>query len=152
LNRNFDLGGSFTGRSINYKATAIDASDPNNTFEYGNKLDITTIALTGHWNILDGPITPYLSGSIGWSIVDTNILAGINSGCWWVPYWGYRCGRWPVTYGDSTASFSLGVGGRFEFTDNLFVRVGYEYGWLDSGPVDGTNMFRIDFGFLISPY
>jgi len=152
LHPNFDLGAAFRWRSINYRATAIDADDPNNVLEYSNKMDISTMALTGNWNILKGPITPYVSGSIGWTIIDTNIFAGISGGCWWDPWWGPICDRYPVTYGDDTASFSLGAGGRFQLTDNFFIRVGYEHGWLNSGNVDGTDMLRIDFGFLMDTY
>lgn len=110
------------------------------------------MALNGHWNIFDGPITPYLGGSIGVTMIDTNVLAGIDSGCWWVPWWGLRCGRWPVTYGETTASYTLGGGFRFQLTDNFFIRAGYERGWISSGDVDGTNMFRIDLGMLMGPY
>lgn len=152
VNPYFDFGIAFNWRSINYKATAVDAEDPENVYVYGNRLYISTIALTGNWNMFDGPITPYLGGSIGWTIIDTNIVSGIGSGCWWDPWWGYRCGHWPVTYGENSASFTVGTGIRFQITDSLFMRAGYEYGWLSSVPVDGTSMVRIDLGFLSSRF
>ena len=149
MNNNFALGLAFNWRSIGYQALVIDAKEPLTTHEYGGNLSISTAALTGDWNILDGPITPYVNGSIGWTLIDTNILAGVASGCWWDPWWGYICSPVPVTYGRSTATYTLGLGGRFEMNDSFFIRAGYEYGWISDVNVDGTNMLRIDLGLLL---
>jgi opacity protein-like surface antigen len=148
ISSHFNLGLAFNWRSVNYQATAVDATNPDNTHRYANRLDASTMGLTAEWNILPGRFTPYVNGSLAWMILDTNILAGVGSGCWWDPWWGYVCGNVPVTYGKNTSATSLGLGGRFQFTDAFFVRVGYEHGWIGVDAADGTHMMRIDLGLM----
>ncbi len=150
LHKNFELGMAFSWRSIGYNARIVDGDDPSSTSDYASTLSISTAALNGAWNILDGPFTPYVNGSIGWTIIDTNIIAGVGTGCWWDPWYGYVCGSYPTTYGRNTSTASLGLGGRFQVTGSFFLRAGYEYDWIGEGNVDGSNMLRIDFGFLMN--
>jgi hypothetical protein len=46
------------------------------------------------------------------------------------------------------AAYTLGLGGRFEVSHSTFLRAGYERGWLDTSSFDGSNMIRIDIGFM----
>ena len=148
FNQRFNLGMVFSWRSVNYNATAIDGDDPDNTHRYSGSMSISTIAITGDWNLLQGPITPYLNGNLGWMLVDTNIFAGYNGGCWWDPWWGYVCGNYPTTYGVNATVASLGAGMRFDLSPSVFARVGYERGWTDIDRTSGTNMVRIDIGLM----
>jgi len=148
LDEHLNLGLAFNWRSINYQATAVDADDPSRVVHYGSRLDISTLGLTGDWNILPGGLTPYIHGELAWMIVDTNIFADWGSSCWWDPWWGYRCGGVPVHYGKNTGAYTLGLGGRFHVTNSFFVRVGYEHIWLGIDTVDGSDMLRIDLGLM----
>jgi opacity protein-like surface antigen len=150
LNKKFDLGMLFSWRTIGYQATGIDGIDPGTTIDYSNNLSISTFAITGDWNILEGPFTPYINGVLGWTLIDTNIVAGLSNGCYWDPWWGYICGTVPTTYGKDVFTYGLGAGGRFQVSESFFLRAGYEYAWIDAGNIDGTNMLRIDFGFLMN--
>ena len=150
LNKKFNLGMLFSWRSIGYRATGIDGIDPGTTIEYSNNLSISTVALTGDWNILEGPITPYVSGGIGWTLIDTNIVSGVSNGCYWDYWYGYVCGTVPTTYGNDLFTYNMGLGGRFQVNDSFFIKAGYEYVWIGEGNVDGTNMLRMDFGFLMN--
>jgi hypothetical protein len=141
---------AFSWRSIRYTASAIDGDDPSATSEYVGTLSVSTMAIVGAWNVLDGPITPYVNGSLGWTLFDSNVVSGLTSGCWYDPWWGYRCGTIPTTYGENTATTSLGLGGRFQLNKAFYIRAGYEYGWIGESSVDGTHMLRIDFGFLMN--
>lgn len=69
-------------------------------------------------------------------------------GCWWDPWWGYVCGTVPLTYGVSTSTYGLGVGFRYEFSDKVFARAGYEHDWFGVDSVEGVDVLRIDLGFL----
>jgi opacity protein-like surface antigen len=147
FNQHWYLGGIFAWRALPYDATIIDADDPQTSATYGSQLDISTLALEGVWYILPGRLTPYVSGTIGWTLVNTNIYAGSVPGCWWDPWWGWICGSVPSTYGVNTVAYNLGVGGRLEFSDTFHLRVGYEYNRLDVASVDGTSMIRVDIGW-----
>jgi len=148
FNQRFNLGMVFTWRSVKYNTRFVDPDDPNNIKNYSGEMSTSTIAVTGDWNLLQGPITPYLSGAIGWMMVDTNIFAGYQSGCWWDPWWGYICGNYTSTYGFNDAVASLGAGMRFDLSPSVFARVGYQRGWTDREASSGTDMFRIDIGLM----
>ena len=64
-----------------------------------------------NFNFMEGPITPYVSGMIGYSFIDTNIPDGPpQSGCWWDPWYGQICGTWQDTR--SLEEFVYGLGAR----------------------------------------
>lgn len=147
ISDNFDLGFSFNWRTMNYDATAIEEGTGTPS-TYGGSINTSTIGATGNWNIIAGPITPYVSGSIGWTILDSNIFAGWGTGCWYDYWWGYICGSVPMTYGTDAASYNLGVGGRFELSRSFFIRAGYEYNWMSLDSFDAGSMIRIDLGLM----
>lgn len=144
----FSLGMLFSWRSVPYDATAVDSVDPQITEQYSGSLNTSTIAFGGEWNLLPGRITPYASGGIGWVIIDSNIAAGIGTGCWWDPWWGYVCDTYVRTYAVDAFTSRLGLGVRAELAESMFVRVGYEHGWMDLDTVGDTNMFRVDIGLM----
>ncbi len=148
FNQHFNLGLLFTWRSVPYQSMAVDADDPSQSTQYSGQLSTSTFGLSGEYNVLKGPITPYVNGSLGWMHINTNVFAGWTSGCYWDPWWGYICGPVPLTYGANKTVYTLGLGMRFEVSDAVFLRGGYERGWLSSGTLDGTDMMRIDLGFM----
>lgn len=148
LSDQFNLGLAFGWRRIPYQATVVDATDPASVSTYGSEMSASSLGLSADWNILPGRFTPYVNGRLAWLLVDTNIVAGISSGCWWDPWWGYVCGNVPTTYGENTGAYGLGVGGRFEVSESFFVRVGYEHGWTGIDGFGDSNLFRVDLGLL----
>jgi opacity protein-like surface antigen len=144
----FNLGFSFTWRSIPYVATIVDADDSQNSTRYSNWLDTSTLGVNGEWTILRSRISPYVFGAVGWIAIDTNIYAGSDYGCWWDPWWGYICSEYGTSYGTNATSWSLGTGLRMELTRDVFLRVGYEHGWVNVNSFDGSDMFRVDIGML----
>lgn len=147
VNEKLNLGFLMSWRSINYNATYSDATDPTDIGYYGGELDTGTFALMGQFNLLPKTFTPYVNGGIGWTLVDTNIVADYQVGCWWDPWWGYVCNGYTSTYGDDAASFAAGVGLRFEPNEAVYIQVGYERNWLDMSNVDSFDIFRVDVGF-----
>jgi opacity protein-like surface antigen len=148
FNQKFSLGMDFSWHSIYYNALVVDAEDPSHTETYSSQLDASKFGVSGNWNILEGPFTPYANAGVSWAMVDTNIFAGWGQGCYWDPIFGYLCGAYPTTYGTDAFAYNFGVGGRFEFTKSFFVKVGYEYGGIDLNAVDGQHLMRIDIGFM----
>jgi opacity protein-like surface antigen len=148
ITHNFNLGLNFTWRAVPYQATIVDGANPNNTQVYSNWLDTGNIMLHAEYALTRTRIAPYVSGSIGWMAIDTNIYAGSDYACWWDPWWGYVCSGYNYSYGDDVAAYGLGAGGRIELTRNAFLRVGYEHGWIGGDTYTGKNILRIDLGFL----
>lgn len=144
----FNLGVLFSWRSNPYTGSIVP-EDPNESVQnYNSYLDTSTFMLSGRWTPMKGAISPYVEGGIGWINIDTNIVAGVGSGCWWYPYWGYVCGDYPVTYGKDTSAWDLGAGVNLMVSSSMFFRVGYEHAWINLDSYSGADMFRLDFGGL----
>jgi len=148
FNQKFSLGVEFSWHSINYTALVIPEEDPYAAETYSNSLDTSKFGVAGSWNILEGHFTPYVSGGIGWALIDTNIYAGVGSGCYWDPYWGYVCGTYPTTYGTNATAYNIGLGGRLELGKSFFMRLGYEYSGMSVDVIEGQNTIRFDMGFF----
>jgi opacity protein-like surface antigen len=151
IDRRFSLGFGFTWRGANYVATIVDADDPTTTQVIPSRFDTSTFGARGQWNILKTTLTPYVNGSWSWLLVDSNIYAGTQTGCWWYPWWGYVCGPISTTYGASSWSASLGAGVRWEPSRNsgFFLKGGYEYGWTGVDLFESAHIVSIGAGLLM---
>jgi opacity protein-like surface antigen len=147
VNEKVNVGLLMSWRSIPYTATSSDETDPSNTRQYGGELDSGTIALMAQYNILPKTVTPYVNGGVGYTLVDTNIVADYYTGCWYDPWYGYICDGYTTTYGVDGASFALGAGLRIEPKGPVFIQIGYESDWLDVDQAEQFNIFRVDLGF-----
>lgn len=95
-----------------------------------------------NFNFLRGDITPYVSGKVGWSFIDTNIPDGPPvSSCYWDPWWGYVCGTWQETRSIDELAYGLGAGVRWDVTSAITVRFGYEKRWIDLSEATSTPGF-----------
>ena len=148
MSQQFNLGFAFAWRSVPYSAKIIPVSDPGNPRYYNNWLDTSTAALTADFNLLQGRITPYVTGNVGWLAIDTNISAGTDIGCYWDPWYGYLCVPYSTSYGTDCATYGLGIGLRAEVTPTMFLRAGWDHNWNDTDTIDGTDMLRIDLGAI----
>ena len=148
FNEKFSLGLDFGWHSIQYDAVVVAGDDPSHTERYSNNLDTSKFGVAGNWNILEGRYTPYLNAGVGWAMLDTNIFAGWDGGCYWDPYGGYICGNYPTSYGTTATAYNVGIGGRFELTETFFMRLGYEYSGVSLDAVEAQHQVRFDLGFF----
>jgi opacity protein-like surface antigen len=150
ISQNFNLGLLFTWRSAPYQVHSVGEDDDGNpqTIDYSTNMSTSTFGFSGEWNILKKKFTPYVNGSFGWMHINTNIPAGWTSGCYWYPYWGYVCGPVPLTYGSNETAYTGGLGLRYETSETVFLRGGYEWGWVSVDEMDSAGMMRIDIGFM----
>jgi opacity protein-like surface antigen len=105
-----------------------------------------------NFNVLEGDLTPYLTGGVGWSFIDTNVPDGPpQSACWWDPWWGYYCGTWQDTRSIDELAYNVGVGVRWDVSSTISLRFGYEKHWLDIGEATSTPDFdQLKFGVSAS--
>jgi len=115
------------------------------------RLDISNFQVKGVFNFIDGPITPFIEGGLGWTRVDSNIISSPPiTGCWWDPWWGYVCDTFFNTYSDTRTSYSYAGGLRWEFTPEWSIRASYGVIELDtsSNTQDFTmDNWRVDFAW-----
>lgn len=127
----------FDGSWLAPDYTATLATEERGLVEIDNELDVFSGQFNGVYHLMDGPFTPYVQAGLGWTYIDSNIVDGLPStGCWWDPWWGYICANFYSTYSTTNFSWNVGLGLRYEFRSDMFIRGGWEQTRIDS---DGTN-------------
>ena len=152
---NIAFGGRLGIGTTDYTASiATDANGDGNADGFANvrgDLESTTLSLNATWNFMSGPISPFVTGGIGWSWVDTNIATGPpQTGCWWDPWWGYVCTSFQDTKTLDGLAYELGVGARWDITDTVAVHGAYRINWIDFDKAKGTpdfDGFQLSFGW-----
>ena len=146
FNNHFQLGGYFSWNSRSYDATVV--RNDGSTYQYGNSMDITTLALNGTYYILDKNFTPFISAMVGYTWVDTNIQNGPPEGyCWWDPWYGEVCSYYVPTKTQSNWNYGGGLGVRYDFNQSFSMQCSYNKSWIDldsSGTTD-FDIWRMDF-------
>ena len=119
------------------------AGNINGTIETG------TVRFNGTWNILDSAFTPFVTGGMGWTWIDTNIPTGLPENiCWAYPWYGYYCGTYVPTASTTKFSYNAGFGLRLDYGRGVF-RGLVNLQYLDFGGSYGSanvTQYRIDFG------
>ena len=134
FNNHFALGGEFTWNRPDYSAVFVptDPTEDPETVNY--ELDIFGVNLKGVWNIIDGPITPYIEAGLGWADIDSNIISQPPiTGCWWDPWWGYICDSFYSTYGKTQESYNYAVGIRWDMDSGMTLKASYGVLEIDTG-------------------
>jgi opacity protein-like surface antigen len=152
LNNNLSLGGDFFWSQANYMATITPAAgNPNGAATLNGTLQSNTIRFNATWNFLPGDFTPFATGGLGSTFIDTNIPTGLPQNvCWYDPWWGYYCGSYVPTRTAYYVSYSAGLGVRWELDRSVFLRGVAIRQWLDVGGALGqpyTDQYRFDVGF-----
>lgn len=146
---NFQLNGMFTWNSRTYDAKTVNTD--GTTRKYSNYMDSSTISVNGVYYFLKGDITPFVSGGIGITYVDTNIPTGSGStSCWYDPWWGYVCNSYVPTKTENDFSYNAGIGVRYDVNRQFGLQFGYYKTWIDISKAQGTSDFdiwRLDFIF-----
>ena len=112
----FALGFGFGWLSPDYTATFVpDDGGVNQTETLRAELDVFSLYGKGTFNFIEGPITPFVEATLGWTAVDSNIADGPPvTGCWWDPWWGYICSSFYDTYSEDLTSWSYAAGVRWD--------------------------------------
>jgi len=146
------LDGSWTRSDYQAKITTADSGGiSTGTTTVGGVLDTATVALNLSYYFLNGPLTPFLMGGIGWTWVDSNIPSGPPEGvCWWDPWYGYICTAYQDTYTKDYFSYNLGLGVRWDVASGFFLRGSVGWQWVDLGRAGTTDFMggRLDLGYM----
>jgi opacity protein-like surface antigen len=142
------LGGELTWNDAGYRATiAPGPGNPGSSFNLAGTLETSTLRMNATWNFLATSFTPFVTGGIGATWVDTNIPNGPTQ-CWVDPWYGTYCDT--PTRSNTYFSYNAGAGLRWDVNRDFFLRGVYTRQWLDVGGGAGSpafDQFRIDFGF-----
>jgi outer membrane protein assembly factor BamD len=134
------------GSTLSYDSRDYDlevaGDEPDESYTTRGSLDTTSLMFDVAYDILTGPLTPYVSGGVGWNWVDTNIVDGPPTvGCWWDPWYGYICTAYSNTKTINGFAYQAGLGLRWDFSDNFALDGGYKIRWVDFQNATGTPSF-----------
>lgn len=151
FNDHFGLEFNASWREADYKATTTPAAgNGNGPQSFSGSLDTGTFAVNGVYNFLPRALTPFITGGVGATYVNTDIPAGLPVNvCWYDPWWGYYCGPVVPTRSDTYFSYNAGAGLRWDAKGGLFMRGLVSQQWVDVGGGAGTPafvQFRFDIG------
>lgn len=118
-------------------------------FNASGEIESWTPRIGVNFNFLEGPLTPYVTGAVGWSFIDTNIPdSPPQTACWWDPWWGYYCGTYQNTRNIDEFVYDIGVGLRWDVGSTWTMRFAYERHWLDLGSASSTpGIDQVRLGF-----
>jgi len=112
-------------------------------------VDTATLRFVGTWNLLSTPITPFVSGGLGWTHIYTDIPAGPpQNSCWYYPWYGPICTTYVPTQNTTKFSYNGGAGLRADVGNWVF-RGLVNLQKVDVGGAQGDGywtQYRIDFG------
>ena len=152
LNNYFAIGLEATLAEFNYRASvAPGASNAGAGFEARG--DMESLALRAHatWNLLSGPLTPFLSAAAGVIFLDPDFSGDPPAnGCWVYPWHGQVCGDQAPHTTLTRFTYGAGAGLRYELAARQgFVRAYAGGEWIqlsESSSAVGYVVIRADFG------
>lgn len=135
-----------------YTAILVDDTVvPAETTVINHELSQFNGRLKATYNFLEGPLRPFVEAGLGWTYLDSNVADGDPIvGCWWHPYWGYICDGFYNTFDETTFTYGIGVGLKYQFVGDSFLKLSYNAWQLDgigaAGDEDITGM-RLEYGW-----
>jgi opacity protein-like surface antigen len=138
-------------QDTNFKAELVSQTIPSTTLNVNSSLEAFTPRAAANFNFMDGPFTPFVTGGVGWTFVDTNVPNGLPQNyCWFDPWWGTVCAQNQPSESVDALVYNLGIGGRWDFTTNYSLRFAYERHWVDYENATSTPDFdQIKAGFSL---
>jgi opacity protein-like surface antigen len=130
----------FDWMSTDYDASLVSTIAPSQRLNVRGEYEMFAPRASLTFNLLEGDITPYVSGGIGWAFIDTNIPDGqVVIGCWWDPWWGQICAPYQSTRTVDEFTYHVGAGLRWDLPRGYALRLGYEREWVDFGNASGAE-------------
>ena len=147
VNGNLEVQFGIDWNTVDYTANLVSEDLPNLEVGVDGEMESFTTRVGVNYNFIDGPITPYVNGTIGYSFIDTNIPDGPpQTGCWWDPWYGQICGTWQSTRSLDKFIYGAGLGVRWDTSDTLSVRLEYQKRWIDASDAGTPDFDQLKLG------
>jgi outer membrane protein assembly factor BamD len=141
------FGANLSLDNKDYRVEVV-GDDEGESFEAKGSLDTMALMFDVAYNVLTGPLTPYVNAGVGYAWVDTNIATEPPTvGCWWHPWYGYVCTSWQDTKSVDGFAYEVGAGVRWDINDAFSLDGGYTMRWIALDGAEGTPSFD---GFLLN--
>lgn len=146
---NLSVGGDFMYLTPDYDA--VFNTEESGLVSVDHEMDIFSGQFGATWNFFDSTFTPFVSAGLGWTYVDSNIADGPPvTGCWWDPFWGYICDTYYSSYDDTSFSYSVAAGIRYELRNDMLLKATFNRMEIDGdGGFDPSlDTFKIELGWM----
>lgn len=136
---------------FNYRARVVPGTgNAGAGFDSHGDMESAALRLHATWNLLSGPVTPFVTGAAGVIFLDTNLASDPPANaCWVYPWYGEVCGDKAPHTTLARFSYGAGAGVRVELPRRLgFIRAFVSGEWIEipsAGSV-GYVQLRADFG------
>jgi len=151
FNHKLSLGFDFDYLEPDYRATLIEDAVPPSTTVIDHEFTQLNGRFKATFNFIDAPFTPFLEVGAGWTYIDSNVADGPPiTGCWWHPYWGYICDSYYSTYTQTSFTYGVGLGLRYDIAGGSFIKASVNQWELDNvGSTQDAFLAgaRIEFGW-----
>jgi opacity protein-like surface antigen len=152
FNNHLALGFEMSFLDPSYVATIIPEEPdgtPGTPQKISHNASVFNGLFKGTYNVLSGPVTPFVDVQAGWRYLDSNVSSSPPvTGCWWDPWWGYVCRQSWNTYDDTSFIYGAGLGLRWDINRDMFLRGSWSWNKGDAGASDPTlEMGRLEIGW-----
>lgn len=145
FDNHWNLGFDMAFNNPDYDVDVIDPETDElvNISHSANRFDGQ---LNVQYNFLEGNITPYVQAGLGWTYMDSNIVKSLSYYCggFYYPY----CGAYANTFDDTSFSYNIGVGLRWDITESVFVKAAFIQQWIDTDGTPAPQTGRAEIGFM----
>ena len=149
MNERLEFQFGLDWNTMDYSAFLVSEDFPNLSATVDGELESFTPRVGVNFNFLEGPITPYVNGTLGYTFVDTNVPDGPpQTGCWWDPWYGQVCGTWQDTRSLEELVYGAGLGVRWDTSDTLSVKFEYQKRWIDADSSPEFDQLKLGVVFM----
>lgn len=149
MNERLEFQFGIDWNTMDYTAFLVSEDFPGLSATVDGELESFTPRVGVNFNFMEGPITPYVNGTLGYTFIDTNIPDGPpQTGCWWDPWYGQVCGTWQNTRSIEELVYGLGLGVRWDTSDTLSVKFEYQKRWIDASEAGSPDFDQLKLGVV----
>lgn len=125
FNSHFAVRAEFTGGYPDYEATWNTDVLRGESFVQEGRFNLD-------FHLLEGPVTPYVSGGLGYFYMDTGIPTGPPGYyVWWDYWWGNVVSVYQPTYTDTFFTLNAAAGLRWDIGDEFFIKAEGSAEWIE---------------------
>lgn len=130
IDEHIELALLFTSSSSSYKGTVV--TEDGDKENINSNIYMSSFNLAATYNFIDGPFTPYVTGTFGNTFVDSGIPTGdFGNVCYWDPWYGYICRPYASTYTGNKLNYGGSIGVRYDLENMLYFKAGIGKNWID---------------------
>src|SRR5512134_3711187 len=121
LDRRLALGVDFAWSDQDYRATVLSVGSVTPATQITRTIESYTVRFFGTFHFSEKDFTPFVTGGLGWTYIDSNIPSGLSEiYCWYYPWYGQYCGAYTPTYSTTKFSYNFGAGLRLDAGKGVF--------------------------------